>query len=174
VFCRFTLDYSLKNGLPGRKSSKNRVAGAAQTYRAEDRLIPMIPAVVAFPAGLLIYGWSLERGVHWIVPTLATALIGFSLSSSTAPIMSYLIDIFGDRSASAVAAAIPLRYILGAFLPVAAPYMYNSMGQGWACTFLALTISIASAVPLLIVVEPSNMAWVSRLTEKKPRDTEVT
>jgi hypothetical protein len=97
----------------------------------------MIPAVIAFPVGLLIYGWSLERGVHWIVPTLASALCGFSLSSSTAPIMSYLIDIFGDRSASAVAAALPLRYIMGAFLPVAAPYMYDTMGQGWAGTFLA-------------------------------------
>jgi MFS family permease len=133
----------------------------------------MIPAVIAFPAGLLIYGWSLERSVHWIVPTLATALCGFSLSSSTAPIMSYLIDIFGDRSASAVAAALPLRYIMGAFLPVAAPYMYNSMGQGWASTFLALTILAASAIPLLVVIQPSNMAWVNKLVEKKPRDTEV-
>jgi hypothetical protein len=87
--------------------------------------------------------------------------------------MSYLIDIFGDRSASAVAAALPLRYIMGAFLPVAAPYMYNSMGQGWASTFLALTILAASAIPLLVVIQPSNMAWVDRLVEKKPRDTEV-
>jgi MFS family permease len=134
----------------------------------------MIPATVIFPVGLLMYGWGLERAVHWIVPTLASALCGFSLSASTAPIMSYLIDIFGDRSASAVAAALPLRYIMGAFLPVAAPYMYDAMGQGWACTFLALSILAASAVPLLVVIEPSHMAWVKRLTEKKPKDTVVT
>jgi MFS family permease len=134
----------------------------------------MIPAVIAFPVGLLMYGWSLERGVHWIVPTLASALCGFSLSSSTAPIMSYLIDIFGDRSASAVAAALPLRYIMGAFLPVAAPYMYDTMGQGWAGTFLALTILAASAVPLLIVIGPGSMPWVNRMTAKKPKDIVVT
>lgn len=119
--------------------------------------------MIAFPAGLFIYGWTLQRGVHWIVPTLATSLCGFSLSSSTAPIMSYLVDIFGDRSASAIAAAIPLRYVMGAFLPIAAPYMYSSMGHGWANSLLALTLIAVAPIPLLVVLQPRSMPWLNRL-----------
>ncbi len=88
--------------------------------------------------------------------------------------MSYLIDILGDRSASAVAAALPLRYVMGAFLPIAAPYMYESMGQGWAGTFLALSILAASAIPLSVIIEPSRMTWVKKLVEKKPKEMLLT
>lgn len=58
--------------------------------------------MVSCPVGLLLYGWSLEKRYHWIVPTLATVLCSFSISSSTTPIMGYLVDIFGDRSGCAV------------------------------------------------------------------------
>ncbi|KAK3312664.1 MFS multidrug transporter [Apodospora peruviana] len=164
IFCRFTLDHFLIHGLPFRKKPPGFMPGPP--YRSENRLIPMLPAMVTFPAGLLMYGWSLEYKVHWIVPTLASALCGFSLSASTAPIMSYLVDIFGDRAASAIAAALPLRYVMGAFFPVAAPYMYESMGHGWANTFLALTLVAASPIPLLVTIHPSRLKWIDKLTAR--------
>jgi hypothetical protein len=144
--CRFTLDYFLLRGLPYRKSDDG------SPPRPENRLIPIIPAMVAFPFGLLLYGWSLEMRFHWIVPTLATVFCGFSLSSSTTPIMNYLVDIFGDRSASAVAAVLPLRYVGGAFMPVAAPYMYSRLGYGWGNSLLAFVLLIAVPAPLLVIL----------------------
>lgn len=39
-------------------------------------------------------------------------------------IYSFSETVFGDVSASAIAAILPLRYIFGTFLPVAAPYMF--------------------------------------------------
>ncbi|KAB8068149.1 major facilitator superfamily domain-containing protein [Aspergillus leporis] len=146
LMCRFTLDYFLLRGLPYRKSDDG------SPPRPENRLIPIIPAMVAFPFGLLLYGWSLEMRFHWIVPTLATVFCGFSLSSSTTPIMNYLVDIFGDRSASAVAAVLPLRYVGGAFMPVAAPYMYSRLGYGWGNSLLAFVLLIAVPAPLLVIL----------------------
>lgn len=150
IMCAFTLDYFLERGLSRKKPDADSNDDMAP--RLENRLIPIIPAMVAFPTGLLVYGWSLEKQVHWIVPTLATVLCGFSLSSSTTPIMNYLVDLFGDRSASAVAAVLPLRYIAGGFMPVAAPYMYSKLGYGWANTLLALLLLVTVSAPLSAII----------------------
>ncbi|KAI9835252.1 MAG: hypothetical protein M1819_002396 [Sarea resinae] len=151
LMCRFTLDYFRLRGLLFQKPDD----GA--TPLPENRLIPIIPAMIIYPVGLLLYGWSLQERLHWIVPAVATGFCGFSLSSSTTPIMNYLVDIFGDRSASAVAAVLPLRYIAGAFLPVAAPYMYSSLGYGWANSLLAFVLLAAVPIPLLVIVCPQRM-----------------
>lgn len=151
--CRFTLDYFLFRGF----SFKLPDDGAP--LRPENRLIPILPAMLAFPIGLFLYGWSLEKRLHWIVPALATVLCGFSLSSSTTPIMNYIVDIFGDRSASAVAAVLPLRYVGGAFMPVAAPYMYARLGYGWGNSLLGFVLLVVLPAPLLAVVQPRRMIF---------------
>ncbi|KAJ6184935.1 Major facilitator superfamily domain general substrate transporter [Penicillium mononematosum] len=156
LMCTFTLDYFLIRGL-------SRTSPGDCTPRPENRLIPIIPAMVAFPVGLLVYGWSLHYRYHWIVPTIATVLCGFSLSSSTTPIMNYLVDIFGDRSASAIAAVLPLRYVAGAFLPVAAPYMYSKLGYGWGNSLLAFVLLAAVPIPLLVIVQPERMKTLTRV-----------
>jgi MFS family permease len=146
LYCGLTLDYFLVRGLPYKKKVFNA------TPRPENRLIPVIPALVAFPIGLLVYGWSIEKRVHFIVPILSTFLYGFSLSSSTVPIMSYIVDIFGDRSASAVGAVLPLRYLAGAFLPIATPYMYARLGYGWSNTLLALILVAIAPIILRVTI----------------------
>lgn len=71
--------------------------------------------------------------------------------------MNYLVDIFGDRSASAIAAVLHLRYAAGAFLPVAAPYMYSTLGYGWGNSLLAFVLLLAVPVPLLVIVQPQRV-----------------
>ncbi|KAL4797202.1 MFS general substrate transporter [Aspergillus venezuelensis] len=155
IMCRFTLDYFLFRGFSFKQPDQE------VPPRPENRLIPILPAMIAFPVGLFLYGWSVEQRLHWIVPAFATLLCGFSLSSSTTPIMNYLVDIFGDRSASAVAAVLPLRYVGGAFMPVAAPYMYDRLGYGWGNSLLGFVLLVALPVPLFVVVKPQ---WVRTLT----------
>ncbi|KAI3318463.1 MFS general substrate transporter [Xylariaceae sp. AK1471] len=150
LYCGLTLDYFLVRGLPYKKKDSNA------TPRPENRLIPVVPALVTFPIGLVVYGWSVEKRVHFIVPILSTFLYGFSLSSSTVPIMSYIVDIFGDRSASAVGAVLPLRYLAGAFLPIATPYMYARLGYGWSNTLLALILVAIAPIILRAIVCPLN------------------
>ncbi|KAI1123902.1 MFS general substrate transporter [Nemania abortiva] len=155
LYCGITVDYFLVRGLPYTKKDVNA------TQHPENRLIPVIPALFLFPIGLLVYGWSVERRVHFIVPILSTFLYGFSLSSTTVPIMSYIVDIFGDVSASAVGAVLSLRYLAGAFLPIATPYMYARLGYGWSNTILAL---------ILVALAPIILRTTIR-RPKKGRDT---
>lgn len=54
------------------------------------------------------------------------------------PIQTYLVDAFPLHAASANAANTVLRSVVGAFLPLAGPALYNSLGQGWGNALLAL------------------------------------
>lgn len=150
IYCMFTLDFFLVAGFSFSRKNKDPDA----QHRAENRLIPMIPAMAAYPAGLLLYGWALQRRWHWIVPTLSTTLCGFSLASSTTPIMNYIVDIFNERAASAIAAVLPLRYIAGTFLPVAAPYMDRALGYGWSNSLLALILLVMVPPTFQVIIRP--------------------
>lgn len=57
-------------------------------------------------------------------------ILGFGIVVTFIPAFSYLVDAFGIRVASAVAASITLRCITGAVLPLAGPSLYSHLGQG--------------------------------------------
>lgn len=45
-------------------------------HRPENRLVPIVYASPLIPAGLLLYGWSLQAGLHFAVPIVGSALVG--------------------------------------------------------------------------------------------------
>jgi ABC-type nitrate/sulfonate/bicarbonate transport system permease component len=48
--------------------------------KPEYRLPPLFPTAFLIPISLFWYGWSAENKMHWIVPILATGLLGFALN----------------------------------------------------------------------------------------------
>lgn len=48
--------------------------------KPEYRLPPLFPTCFLVPISLLWYGWSAEMKFHWIVPIIATGLMGFALN----------------------------------------------------------------------------------------------
>lgn len=59
------------------------------SHKPEVRLSPLvtIPSGLALPTGLFIYGWTTDKGVHWIVPMLgvlifSTGLMGVNVCCS--------------------------------------------------------------------------------------------
>lgn len=52
------------------------------------------------------------------------------------PVQTYLIDAFPEYAASAIAALTATRSLFGAFLPMAGPSMYKTLGLGWGNTLL--------------------------------------
>ncbi|CAJ2505646.1 Uu.00g130400.m01.CDS01 [Anthostomella pinea] len=162
LFCRFTLDRSIVGSADSQDHGSH--SSATVTIQSEKRLLPAIPGMVILPAALFTYGWTLDARVHWSVPTMATALAGFCLSTTTIPVMNYLVDIFGDLSASAIAAVLPLRYVIGTFLPVAAPYMYARLGYGWANSLLAFVLLLCLPAPLLLIVSLKKNSALAKLS----------
>lgn len=117
----------------------------------EYRVPAMIPGVVLMPLGLLLYGWAVEKRLHWIVPDIGAAIMSGGMMSSTAPMYAYLIDEFAEYSASSNAACRILSNSMSFAFPVFAPSLYEKLGYGWGNGMLAFVyIAIAFPAPYLL------------------------
>jgi multidrug resistance protein len=112
--------------------------------KPEYRLPPLIPGSLIIPIGLFLYGWSVEKHTHWIVPIIGTMFVGLGLLATFMPIQTYLVDAFTIHAASAIAASTVLRALVGTFLPLAGPKLYATLGLGWGNSLLGF-IAVALA-----------------------------
>ncbi|KAF2419580.1 MFS general substrate transporter [Tothia fuscella] len=128
-----------------KKIAKN---GAVQP---EVRLVPVSLGAPLICAGLIIYGWSAEKGIHWIVAIIGTAIFGMGWIAFQMPVTTYLIDVFKHQAASAIGANAFLRSLLGGVLPLCAGRLYADLGLGWGNTTLALIALVFSPLPWLFV-----------------------
>lgn len=111
----------------------------------------MIGAVM-IPVGLFWYGWSAQYKVQFIMPIIGTGFIGCGLLAIFMPISTYLVDAFTIYAASAMAANTVLRSLVGAFLPLAGPQMYQTLGLGWGNSLLAFIAIAMWPVPILFFI----------------------
>jgi hypothetical protein len=115
--------------------------------KPEYRLPPLIPGSFLIPIGLFIYGWTVDKHTHWIVPIIGTAFVGMGILATFMPIQTYLVDAFTVHAASALAANTVLRSLAGAFLPLAGPAMYSALGLGWGNSLLAFIAVAMTPIP---------------------------
>ena len=66
------------------------------------------------------------------------------------PIQTYLIDTFTIYAASAVAANIFLRSLLGSVLPLAGRQLYITLGLGWGNSLLAFIALACCPIPVIL------------------------
>ncbi|CAN3372770.1 hypothetical protein DIURU_004741 [Diutina rugosa] len=124
--------------------------------KPEFRLPMLIVSSFFIPVGLIWFGWSAQKKLHWIMPGIGSGLFAFGLVCVFQSSQSYFIDmsihkttneqgteVIINFSASSVAAAAMFRSIFGFTFPLFAPKMYQAMGYGWANTmsgFIALLL----------------------------------
>ncbi|KAF7940821.1 uncharacterized protein EAE97_007007 [Botrytis byssoidea] len=113
-----------------------------ESFEPESRLIHLLLAAIILPMGFLIYGWSLEFHVQYIVPLIVTTVAGFSMTLSTIPIETYVVDVYKIHAASAIGAGVIFRAFAGAFLPLIGPPLYQGIGYGWGNSVLALIAAL--------------------------------
>ncbi|KAL2060682.1 hypothetical protein VTL71DRAFT_9323 [Oculimacula yallundae] len=141
-------------------ASGDEGAAAVIAFEPEMRLQMVIPTYALIPVGLFIYGWTTHYHIHWMVPILATVLIGIGNMAVFMGISLYLIDAFGAYAASALAANTVIRSVMGAVLPLAGRTMYQRLGLGWGNSLLAF-VALA-----LIPVAWGLMKYGARLRKK--------
>lgn len=118
----------------------------------EFRLPILILASFLVPIGLFWYGWSAHMNAHWIMPIIGLGWIGCGIIATLMPIQAYLVDAFGEYAASAVAANTVVRSVVGAFLPLAGPSMYATLGQGWGNSLLGFIALCMLPVPVVFYI----------------------
>ncbi|RMZ92466.1 hypothetical protein DV736_g276, partial [Chaetothyriales sp. CBS 134916] len=128
-------------------SMLKKAAANGGEMKPEYRLDPLMIGAITMPVGLLIYGWTAEYHVHWIVPIIGTALIGLSMILVFMAIGTYLVDAYTRYAASAIAANTVLRSLGGGLLPLAG-YVVLNVIRGLNLTAL-LAVMAASSVMLV-------------------------
>ncbi|KAL7419949.1 hypothetical protein Q5752_005868 [Cryptotrichosporon argae] len=83
---------------------------------------------------LLLFGWTLDRGVHIAAPIAATFGLSWTAMSTQSIINTYLVDVFPRSSASATAALNLARCLVGAGATAAVDPTIQAMGVGWTFT----------------------------------------
>ena len=119
--------------------------------KPEDRLPPMVIGGIIIPIGLFIYGWTANYRVFYIVPMIGTAALGFGFFVTTIPLSAYLVDAYKQHSASAIAATIVSRCIVGAVVPLAGPPLYANLGLGWGNSLLGFIALVFVPVPIIFI-----------------------
>ncbi|KAJ9133807.1 Mfs multidrug [Pleurostoma richardsiae] len=119
--------------------------------RPEYRLPLLLPGSLLVPVGLLWYGWSAEKHLHWIMPDIGIAIMGVGIKFGMQTSNAYALDVYPTYAASASAGSLCVRSLAGFSFPLFAPYMYSSLGYGWANSVLALVaLCIGLPAPFLL------------------------
>jgi len=118
----------------------------------EARLYFAIPGSLIFTAGLFWYGWSSFPDLPWIVPALGIACVGFGIYEIYMAVVNYLSDAYEKYTACALSAASLGRNTFGAFLPLAAPALYNNLGFNWASSLLGFIGTVLSIAPVILLL----------------------
>ncbi|KAK9442372.1 cycloheximide resistance protein [Metarhizium brunneum] len=132
------------------KTIKKR-AGTGRRITPEDRLpfLVTIPGGLSFSLGIFLYGWGVEKHLHWMIPQVGTAMTGFGYILIFTAIQTYLLDAFEHHAASVNGANAALRGLAGALIPLSGLNMYKALGWGWGNSLLAF-VALA-LTPLLWV-----------------------
>ena len=94
------------------------------------------------------YGWSARASVHWIVPMIGAGFFSFAMMGTFLPITLYLVDSF-RYAASAMAAAVVIRSILGFVFPLFGDQMFDALHTGPGYSLLA-GLAILTGIPFPI------------------------
>lgn len=132
------------------KTVVRMTAANGGVYEPEMRLPDCIWFAIIFPISFFWYGWMAEKGVFWVVPVLGIIPFGIGIVGIWLPVQAYIIDAYPQYAASGLAAFSVLRCTVAAFLPLAGPQMYDSLGYGWGTSLLGFIAVALIPIPTLI------------------------
>ncbi|KAL8663474.1 MAG: hypothetical protein Q9168_008086 [Polycauliona sp. 1 TL-2023] len=117
----------------------------------EARLPLSIPAsFIGLAGGLFWYAWSSFAHVHWIVPTIGLAFVGFAVMVIITAVDLYIADSYSKYAGSAIAAVALGENVFAAWLPLAAKSMYTTLGFQWASSLLGVVAVVLTLAPVVL------------------------
>ncbi|PNP39608.1 hypothetical protein TGAMA5MH_08424 [Trichoderma gamsii] len=117
--------------------------------KARLRLVPVFSIIQCL--SILLFGWTIQypHRVHIAVPIVSTFITGWTAVSTQSIIMTYLVDIFSDRSAAASASLNLARCLFAAGGTSIVMPMVNGIGVGLAFTICVIVQFVALLGPAI-------------------------
>lgn len=139
----------------------------------ESRLLPCMVGSLTFGPSLFWLGWTARHSVHWMAPTAAGVLFGFSLVLIFFSILTYFSMSYPPISvASALAANNMTRYIVSSVFPLFTVQMMENLHVSWGCSVFAFIGCAMIPVPWIFshwgptLRERSKYGWTAIAREK--------
>ena len=134
-------------------------------YRPEDRMRENAwVAAFLFPAALLWYGWTADRGVFWLVPLIANFFFGVGCMLIFGMATTMLTEFMPKKASVGVALNNFIRNIFSCVGTVVAEPLIEAIGNGWLFTIVGV-IGAASSVVVWAMRH-----YASRWREKMERE----
>ncbi|KAG2417994.1 hypothetical protein HFD88_001094 [Aspergillus terreus] len=114
-------------------------------YEPEMRLYILHLPALALCGGLIMFGVTVDRGMHWILPSVGGALFGFGLGSIGDACLTLVIDSYVDITGDAFTGIAFLRNAFSIGIPFAiSPWMEtNGLTKMFiACGFMSLGVTM--------------------------------
>ncbi|PKX89624.1 putative MFS transporter [Aspergillus novofumigatus IBT 16806] len=127
-------------------------------YEPEMRLYILHLPALTLAGGLIMFGTTIARGLHWIWPSIAGALFGFGLGSISDAALTLVIDSYRDVSVAF------LRNAISIGIPFAiSPWLERSGAQDMfiACGFTSLAVTM-TIIPMVLYGKKMRMVTAGR------------
>ncbi|KAK7029829.1 MFS transporter [Favolaschia claudopus] len=137
------LGFVVASGLLATVGPLRPLQAKGYTTPPEARLTLTYFGAIASPISLFLFAWTAPfRHVHWIAPCIAEFL--FSLSMMLIP---YLVDCYQMTAASALAAGLASRALVGSVFPLFTLQMYHGLTVQGATSLFAGIACLLAPIP---------------------------
>ncbi|RYP01519.1 hypothetical protein DL764_006185 [Monosporascus ibericus] len=150
-----------------------RAAERAGRYDAEGRLVYLPEdrmganawiAASLYPASLVWFGWTAQRGVHWAVPSAANFVFGLGSMLVFGAVTTMLTEFMPRRSSSGVALNNFVRNILSCTGGIVGQPLIDAMGVGWLMTALGLVCWLSGNL-VIWLLRRNSQKWRAQMDE---------
>lgn len=129
------------------------------------RLEITLPSLLISTAGIVCWGWVLEKKTTVAAPCVLLFFMGVGLNGVMATTNALLMDISQSSAGAVMAASNLTRCALGAVASAVVQMMIDKLGQGWAYVVFGLVFLLFS--PMLLVHYFKGLKWRRQTQEKK-------
>ncbi|CAG7853408.1 Uncharacterized MFS-type transporter C409.08 [Serendipita indica DSM 11827] len=146
----------------------NRIAAKQPNGKAspEERLLQGMLGGVLVPIGLFWFAWSTHPNVHFMVPILSGIPFGMGTLMVFAAVVAYLMDTYQTFTASAIAATVVLRSILGALFPLFTSGLFVRIGTQWGASVFAFLALACMPLPFIFYFFGHRIRMNSRIARQ--------
>ncbi|CAG7946532.1 unnamed protein product [Penicillium salamii] len=140
-----------------------------QEYKDTNRIRPetrlwyaMLGGAPAVPVGLFWMGWTSSPSISIWSPLVASALVGFGMTTIFTSAYLYVIDSYGVFSASALGFMAFTRYLVSGGVMIAGSTIYERYGVHYTLTVLGAISAAMALIPYIFYVYGARIRQISK------------